>query len=145
MRSTSPPPTYQPTGLGVSTVRSKPSSSKSHTMRFVCIGDFWSNIHYLAHRARCASCDASLEAIEHILLECEHPTATHIWRLAQRAWSATFGQWPNITLGLILGCDSIALHSPETDDHKNKGPSRLLTILVDTPNLATLRMHHSRP
>ena len=94
------------------------------------IGDFWSNIPHLSDRAHCAGCNTTPESLEHILLDCESPTVQQIWRLAQRTWPPTLGNWPDLSLGLILGCGSIALPQPEETHIRQNGPSRLLRILI---------------
>ena len=93
------------------------------------IGDFWNNIPTFEHRARCASCNASPESLEHILLECSHPTVDQIWSMAKTFWSPLTPPWPTTTLGTLLGCGSIALPTLEDQPHK-KGQSRLLRILL---------------
>ena len=92
------------------------------------VGDFWNNIPTFEHRARCASCN-SPESLEHILLECSHPTVAQIWTLAKTFWPSPTPPWPDTSLGTLLGCGSIALPSPE-DQPRGKGPSRLLRIVL---------------
>ena len=94
------------------------------------IGSFWEDIPQHADRAQCASCNASPESLEHILIDCDNVAITTIWTLAKQTWPTSFGPWPEIQLGLILGCGSIALPHTNDDDSTNKGPSRLLQILI---------------
>ena len=93
------------------------------------IGEFWERIPNLEHRARCASCDATTESLEHILVECEDPSTNLIWTLTKRLWPADTIPWPDLCLGLLLGCGNICLPSPD-DQPYQKGPSRLLRILL---------------
>jgi len=72
------------------------------------IGDFWSRIPNFEQRARCHSCDAQTESLEHILLECDHPSTKLIWTLTKRLWPADTTPWPELSLGLLLGCGNIA-------------------------------------
>ena len=67
--------------------------------------------------------------MEHILLECDHPSTKLIWTLTERLWPADTTPWPELSLGLLLGCGNIALPTPE-GQRPNKGPSRLLRILL---------------
>ena len=93
------------------------------------IGDFWTNIPTFKQRARCPSCNTSPESLEHILLECDHPTTEKIWSLAKNLWPDTSAPWPTINLGVLLGCGSLAL-PPSENCPSNKGLSRLLRILL---------------
>ena len=93
------------------------------------IGEFWTNIPAFKQRARCPSCDTSPESLEHILLECGHPTTEKIWSLVKHLWPDTSAPWPTLNLGVLLGCGSLAL--PPAEDHpSNKGLSRLRRILL---------------
>jgi ribonuclease HI len=49
--------------------------------RALHIGPFWSNIPTLEHRGKCALCDAPIETLEHILIECPSPERKTIWDL----------------------------------------------------------------
>lgn len=62
--------------------------------------------------------------------ECENPAGTFIWLLVKQAWPSVFGQWSDITLGLIQGCGNIDLFSTDDERKKNWGPSRLLRTLI---------------
>ena len=93
------------------------------------IGDFWSRIPNLKHCARCHSCNAPSESLEHILLECDHPSSKLIWTLTERLWPTNTAPWPNLSLGLLLGCGNISIPTPEGQP-PNRGPSRLLRILL---------------
>ncbi|KIM60406.1 hypothetical protein SCLCIDRAFT_59251, partial [Scleroderma citrinum Foug A] len=71
------------------------------------IGEFWSNIPTFKHRTRCSSCDHAIESLEHILLECCNPTMVLVWSLTSQFWSSSTGQWPELSLGMLLGCGSV--------------------------------------
>ena len=94
------------------------------------IGDFWNDIPQLAQRAHCASCNESPESLDHILIDCENEAISTIWRLARQTWPTAFGPWPEVHLGLILGCGSVALPSQGEESITRTGPSRLLRILI---------------
>lgn len=93
------------------------------------IGDFWSRIPGYEQRTRCTSCNAPMESLEHILLECNHPSTELIWTLTSRLWPRTAIPWPELCFGLLLGCGNIVIPTPE-DHPMNKGPSCLLRILL---------------
>ena len=94
------------------------------------IGQFWDDIPQHAHRAHCASCNASPESLDHILIDCDNDAVTTVWSVARQTWPSSFGPWPTIHLGLILGCGSIALPLEDADSLTHTGPSRLLRILI---------------
>jgi ribonuclease HI len=110
------------------------------------IGDYWINIPKFENRARCAHCNEDIENLEHILLECPENAQSTIWNLAKKIWPEKYGQWPPLTLGIILGCGNITLPSnrdndqPDPQQHleqrnqqranSSKGTARLLRILI---------------
>lgn len=77
------------------------------------VGAFWEQIPNLEHRARCASCNAPTESLEHILLECDNASTKKIWTLTKRLWTPTNAPWPDLSLRLLLGCGSITLPIPD--------------------------------
>ena len=93
------------------------------------IGDFWAHIPNLEERARCSSCHETPESLEHILLDCEHTSTKLIWTLTKRHWPYDDPPWPDLCLGLLLGCGNISLPTAVTHP-TNKGPTRLLRILL---------------
>ena len=109
------------------------------------IGKFWEDIPQYADRARCASCNASPESLEHILIDCDNVAITTIWTLARQTWPSSFGPWLDIQIGLILGCGSIALPHQTEDDSTNNGSSRLLRILLSESAhlICVLRCEHT--
>ena len=78
---------------------------------------------------RCASCNASPESLEHILLKCSHPTVDQIWSLVRTFWPPLADPWSATILGMLLGCGSIVLPTLEDQPHK-KGSLRLMRILL---------------
>ena len=64
------------------------------------------------------------------MFDCENATIATIWKLAEQTWPTSFGQWPDIQLGLVLGCGSIALPDQDDETMIRTGPSRLLRILI---------------
>ena len=93
------------------------------------LGDFWERIPTLEYRAKCASCNATTESLEHILLECDNASTKKIWDLTKRLWTSNTIPWPNLSLGLLLGCGSITL-PPQDGQPPPNALSRLLRILL---------------
>jgi len=71
------------------------------------ISEFWHRIPNFDHHATCINCRDTTESLKHILLECPHGQSETIWSLARSIWPESFGAWPAIYLGTILGCGSI--------------------------------------
>ncbi|KAG1753087.1 RnaseH-domain-containing protein [Suillus occidentalis] len=103
------------------------------------IGDYWTSIPTFEHRAKCSHCQAETETLEHILLECPNIERTTIWNLAKHLWPAKHGEWPQITLGIIMGCGNINKIPQDQQNEENqteqrrenkKGAMRLLRILI---------------
>ena len=95
------------------------------------IGSFWNDIPQYAQRVHCARCNESPESLDHILFDCENAAiSTVIWSPAKQTWPNSFGLWPDIQLGLVLGCGNIALPDQDDETMIKIGPSRLLRILI---------------
>jgi hypothetical protein len=56
--------------------------------------------------------------MEHILTTCEERPRQIIWQMAREIWPNETYEWPNISLGLILGCGSIT--ALRENAHPNK-------------------------
>ncbi|KAH7904524.1 ribonuclease H-like domain-containing protein, partial [Hygrophoropsis aurantiaca] len=102
------------------------------------LGDFWNRIPNYETRAKCIACNHPDESMEHILLDCPSNGQMEIWNQAKLTWSGKNEDWPNVTIGLIMGCG--ALHKPTHTNEANPtsrkekaliaGQSRLLKILI---------------
>ena len=99
------------------------------------IGEFWTNIPGYEDRRHCTMCGTT-ETMDHILTQCTaHPVRT-IWTLARTYWPHEDTPWPDINLGIILGCGSITIPTPPwREDHRGRitnctGKTRLLQILI---------------
>ncbi len=76
--------------------------------------------------------------MQHVLLECQSRARTQIWEKARGLWPDDGYQWPNITIGTILGVGQLSL--PENERRQNdeqasrtiktRGRTRLLQILI---------------
>ncbi|KAG0700961.1 RnaseH-domain-containing protein [Suillus ampliporus] len=103
------------------------------------IGEYWSNIPTYEHRAKCSHCQVEIETLEHIMLECPNNVRTMIWNLASNLWPEKYSEWPQITIGTIMGCGNINKiplneqneeNPTEQQNEKQKGTTRLLRILI---------------
>lgn len=91
------------------------------------IGTYWLKIPGYEHRADCRLCGIP-EDMEHIMVGCTGTCNKTIWNLARKTWEMTGQPWPEITLGLIIGCALVEL----VNDEKKRlsGHERLYRILV---------------
>ncbi|KAJ7674068.1 hypothetical protein DFH06DRAFT_978880, partial [Mycena polygramma] len=90
-------------------------------------GEHWTNAPGFEQRAKCAHCQVE-ETMEHILLECNAPGQSIIWKLCEELWNRKHSQLPTLKIGTILGCGLA-----EFKDRKgtiDKGAGRLFKILI---------------
>ncbi|KAI0054770.1 ribonuclease H-like protein, partial [Artomyces pyxidatus] len=73
------------------------------------IGEYWQPVLGFEHRAQCPACDNETETLEHILYDCDDPTASLIWRLAKDLWPHGNDKWPQNHLGIILACGKLSV------------------------------------
>jgi hypothetical protein len=98
------------------------------------IGKYWTNIPGYKDREKCMTCNAT-ESMTHILTQYRTWANQIVWPLAQGLWPHCNIPWPEINLGMILGCGCINLQSDNENDQQNRksthqGPSRLLQIIL---------------
>ena len=100
------------------------------------IGHFWTHIQGYEERQYCPTCGAT-ESMDHILIACRANPVRTIWNLARETWPQENPRWPEITMGTILGCRSIATLAPplpnngeNQEQHTYSGAVRLLQILI---------------
>ncbi|KAH9987604.1 hypothetical protein BJV74DRAFT_841109 [Russula compacta] len=87
--------------------------------------------------ATCPICRQT-ESLQHILLECNAPARSLIWHQAKELWPHDPQDWPEISLGTILGAGSVSLPENEGPIHidpsptslASRGKTRLLQILI---------------
>ncbi|KAJ7574755.1 hypothetical protein C8J56DRAFT_802504 [Mycena floridula] len=95
------------------------------------IGAFWKNVQDCETWGICQHCQVT-ESMEHILLECRRPGQSQLWNLAHLLWSQRNQQngvaWPDMTLGLILGCGLV--HFTDGTGKYRPALSRFFRILV---------------
>ncbi|KAG2132751.1 ribonuclease H-like domain-containing protein [Suillus clintonianus] len=78
------------------------------------------------------------ESMSHMLTECNSSIRKLIWRLAEQIWPTNIIPWPDISIGIILGCGAISIpHKQNKDDPDDKkkaeskrGAARLLRIII---------------
>ena len=103
-------------------------------------GEVWFKIDGYQHRGTCTPCNTT-ENMEHILTSCRAGHAAQVWDLAKKLWPYEASQWPNISLGIILGCGCLTATGParnrttpqqETRGRNTnaRGASRLLQITI---------------
>ncbi|KAK0481332.1 ribonuclease H-like protein [Armillaria novae-zelandiae] len=92
-------------------------------------GARWEKIQGKEHLVICPHCK-STESMEHIMLKCNIPCQTQVWKLAAKVWDLKFPQhpWPRMKYGTILG--SVLIKFKDTDDRPIQGANRLFHILV---------------
>jgi ribonuclease HI/exonuclease III len=97
------------------------------------VGDFWEHVPRFEHRSICRTCQ-SVETMNHILIQCREQAVGQIWQHAMDLWPHEDLRWPDISLGIILGCGSVAPPTPHLPNQqrpsKKRGSVRLLQILI---------------
>jgi ribonuclease HI len=91
------------------------------------IGNYWKHIPECGDRAICQTCGIE-ENLEHILIKCSGPGPEIIWKVAKKLWPGKEPNWPEVSLGSILGCGLMRF-----EDERGKeapGTRRLYRILV---------------
>ncbi|KAJ6545701.1 hypothetical protein B0H19DRAFT_955908 [Mycena capillaripes] len=105
------------------------------------IGTYWTHIPECEDRAVCQDCE-DVENLEHILLECECPGKKLIWKAAETLWLEREPEWPEVTLGTILGC-GLADFRDERGKVK-RGTQRLYRILMSESAYQIWRLRNDR-
>ncbi|KAI0262848.1 hypothetical protein BGY98DRAFT_928822 [Russula aff. rugulosa BPL654] len=104
------------------------------------IGAFWQHIENNEQREFCTVCRVT-DSMEHILVHCRATPRRLIWSLAEDLWPHPQIPWPDINLGIVLGCGTITLPVEEPQEDRNRegnraqrtttqGATRLLQILL---------------
>jgi hypothetical protein len=99
------------------------------------IGEFWAHIPGYEDRQHCSTCGTT-ETMDHILTQCTANPVRLIWALARTHWPHEDTPWPEISLGIILGCRSITIPTPHPRENQRRqetnhsGKNRLLQILI---------------
>ncbi|KAI0267776.1 hypothetical protein BC834DRAFT_869859 [Gloeopeniophorella convolvens] len=110
------------------------------------IGQFWIDARVHEDRAICGRC-GYIESMQHLLFDCNRSPNTTIWNWAWNLWPYAYPQWPDLSLGSVLGCGSLSFpgaprrrrpHGSRTDDADETprrepsatGAKRLMTIII---------------
>ncbi|KAJ7626875.1 hypothetical protein FB45DRAFT_835186 [Roridomyces roridus] len=91
------------------------------------IGKYWKHIPECGDREMCVTCGVR-EDLEHVLLKCERVGQNQIWTHAKELWLQKHPDWPELSLGTVLGCGFMTVK-----DERGRtltGASRLLRILM---------------
>ncbi|KAJ7078803.1 hypothetical protein C8R44DRAFT_654405, partial [Mycena epipterygia] len=105
------------------------------------IGKYWTHIPECEDRAECQCCH-TMEDLEHILLKCDSPGQAIIWRAAEVLWLEKEPEWPEVTLGTILGCGLAEFR----DDRGRirRGTQRLYRILISESAYLIWKLRNDR-
>ena len=72
--------------------------------------------------------------MNHILIQCHEQAVGQIWQHALDLWPYEDLRWPEISLGIVLGCGSVTPPVPQVPNQqrppKHRGSVRLLQILI---------------
>ena len=97
---------------------------------------YWSHVNDPENRKMCQKC-ATIETMEHILIRCNKSAVRIIWDLAKRTWPHRNVPWPEISIGIILGCSATTIPTDRITDNTRQSPpphlratARLLRILI---------------
>ncbi|KAJ6614056.1 hypothetical protein B0H10DRAFT_1950974 [Mycena sp. CBHHK59/15] len=104
------------------------------------IGSYWAHIPECKDRAVCKNCEVT-EDLEHILVGCDSPGQKVIWRAAKSLWLEKESQWPEVSLGTILGCGLAEFHDGGKTD---RGAQRLYRILISESAYLIWRLRNDR-
>ncbi|KAJ7739998.1 hypothetical protein DFH07DRAFT_778530 [Mycena maculata] len=105
------------------------------------IGKYWTHIPECEDRAVCQWCETT-EDLEHILVKCESPGQEVIWGAAKALWLEKEAQWPEVTLGSILGC-GLAKFCDDRGKEK-RGTRRLYQILMSESAYLIWKLRNDR-
>jgi len=78
--------------------------------------------------------------MDHIIVNCEHPTQRIIWKRAKELWPHNEDTWPTITLGTIVGCNALNIETLQKKKDRmgqeqltkvhDPGATRLIKIIL---------------
>ncbi|KAJ7815790.1 ribonuclease H-like protein [Mycena olivaceomarginata] len=90
-------------------------------------GTHWRNIPGYEQWATCTSCQVD-DTMEHILLECNAPGQSVIWKVCKDLWLKKHPHFPILKIGTILGCSLAEFKNSK--GKLDREASRLFRILV---------------
>ncbi|KAH7099072.1 hypothetical protein BKA62DRAFT_608330, partial [Auriculariales sp. MPI-PUGE-AT-0066] len=80
------------------------------------------------HLAVCRLCEDTTDSFEHALMTCEDGVRAQVWRLAEQLWTSRGGEWPALSIGLVLGCGAVSIRNAKRK--YDAGATRLFRILI---------------
>jgi ribonuclease HI len=105
------------------------------------IGTYWTHIPECEDRGICKDCN-TLEDLEHILVKCQCAVRETIWRAAEKLWLEKESDWPEVSLGTILGCGLAEFHDERRKE--KKGTRRLYQILMSESSYLIWHIRNDR-
>ncbi|KAF8164234.1 hypothetical protein K438DRAFT_1429458, partial [Mycena galopus ATCC 62051] len=105
------------------------------------VGEYWKHIPECEERAICQDC-GEVEDLEHILVKCKSPGAEIIWGAARKLWLEKESDWPEVSLGSILGCG--LMRFVDEQGKLKSGTRRLYRILVSESAYTIWKLRNDR-
>ena len=100
------------------------------------VGYYWTHVNDPDNRKTCRKC-ATIETMEHILVRCNESAVRIIWDLAKQTWPHHNIPWPEISIGIILGCGATTIPADRIINDATQRPpphlratARLMRILI---------------
>jgi hypothetical protein len=81
------------------------------------VGYYWTHVNDPDNQKTCRKCD-TIKTMEHILVCCNKSAIRIIWDLAKQTWPHRNIPWPEISIGIILGCGATAIPADWMTPHK---------------------------
>lgn len=95
------------------------------------VGKYWRNIPGYEHRQFCQVCGgATIDSLQHILVECQTGERAEIWRLTKQLWAQKHPHWLEPSEGLMKGFPLVEFQNPRHPERKMSGTNRLYRILM---------------
>ena len=110
------------------------------------VGEVWFHIQHFEQHGVCKKCNTT-ESMEHILTKSSQGTATRIWKMTKDAWDHERYKWPEISLGIVMGCGNLSAqkhieHNAPRDQWQwhqtttnQRGATRLQILILEAAHL----------
>ncbi|KAF8169669.1 hypothetical protein K438DRAFT_1467289, partial [Mycena galopus ATCC 62051] len=105
------------------------------------VGSYWKHIPECDDRAICQECGET-ENLGHILVECASPGQSIIWKAAEKLWREKESNWPEVSLGGILGCGLMDFR--DEMGRTKHGTRRLYRILMSESAYTIWKLRNER-
>ena len=103
------------------------------------IGAYWNHIPECEARMTCQVCGVT-EDLAHILLKCKAPGQNEVWEATRELWRHKHPQWPELTVGTLLGCGLARFQSTRNA----AGIQRLYRILISESMFVIWKLRNER-